>query len=658
MKQQLSRRLLQILETILNYDFADKDELLQTFSISKRTLYYDLSKLNNALLEMNLGMIQSGAIGFFIEKKNKDKIRDTFNLAYKGNYINRNHERLHIILIHLLKNDSILTIEKLEELLSVSRNTVVNDLKNVRGFLDDFDLILESQNGYVITGSEINRRALFSHVFNDYNYLFDSIDLDPQLLKLFDQVIDNEYNARYLTTFYRGFYHGVPINTSSINMYIRDCDVAVTAKEKLQCLTDTVICKDEIAFVSLMILDNLEIRSTFINVEPKKYEQWNQIVMCIIKEFERLSCIFIEQKVDLANKIIHHLIPFIVKSRLGIYYCNVIKDSIKSKYSVIYSLTRRAVLAYKDQFDGFLFNDDMLSYIVLYFGALLHDTSDFNRKPKLLIACNKGYATSQLLALQIAELFPNSEIVGVVRSAEICRYAGHYDFVITNEKEYSGENIINVESILTEYDKNELLFRISNLQINIRSKQVVVNHIIEKIEENAIIQNKPKLLSDIEFVLNNIDLKNNKFMPALTQIISMDVVQFEINECNWKQAIQLGSMPLLANNSINNSYVEDMISTVERIGPYFIIGDEFALAHASPDAGVNRLAISVTVFKNPVHVSDRQFRVLLILTPIDKKSHINIIADINQIIADDDKYAKIKGVQSKEELYELLKKRS
>jgi mannitol operon transcriptional antiterminator len=228
MKQQLSRRLLQILELILNYDFADKDELLQTFSISKRTLYYDLSKLNNALIEMNLGMIQSGATGFFIEKKNKDKIRDTFNLAYKGNYINRNHERLHIILIKLLKNDSILTIEKLEELLAVSKNTVVNDLKNVRRFLYDFELNLESQNGYVITGSEVKRRALFSHVFNDYNYLFDPVDIDSQLLKLFDQVIDNEYNARYLTTFYRDFYHGISIDTSSIDIYIRNCNIALT----------------------------------------------------------------------------------------------------------------------------------------------------------------------------------------------------------------------------------------------------------------------------------------------------------------------------------------------------------------------------------------------------------------------------------------------
>lgn len=655
MKQQLSRRLLQILELILNYDFVDKDELLQTFCISKRTLYYDLSKLNNALIEMNLGMIQSSATGFFIEKKSKDKIRDTFNLAYKGNYINRNHERLHIILIKLLKNESILTIEKLEELLVVSKNTVVNDLKNVRRFLYDFELSLESQNGYVIIGSEVKRRALFSHVFNDYNYLFNPVDIDSELLSLFDQVIDNEYNVRYLTTFYRDFYHGISIDTSSIDMYILNCDIALTAKESLQRLTETIISNDEIAFISLMILGNLEIRSTFISVESKRYEEWNQTVICIIKEFERLSCIFIEQKDALAQNIMHHLIPFIVKSRLGIYYCNVIKDSIKSKYSVIYSLTSRAILAFKDRFEGFLFNDDMISYIVLYFGALLHDTSDFNRKPKLLIACNKGYATSQLLALQIAELFPNSEIVGIVRSAEICRYAGHFDFVITNEKEYTGENIINVESILTESDKNELLFKISNLQINIRSKQVVINHIIDKIEENAIIQNKAKLLSDIESVISNIDLKNNKFMPALSQLITPDVVQVEVNECDWKNAIVLGSRPLLANNSINNSYVVDMISTIDRIGPYFIIGDDFALAHASPEAGVNRLAVSVTVFTKPVYVAERQFRVLLILTPIDKKSHINIIADINQIIADSDKYSRIKNVQTKEELLELLK---
>lgn len=653
-KQQLSRRLKLILEMILNNDCVDKDDLLHAFDISKRTLYYDLTKLNSALIEMKLGAIQSGSTGFYILDRNKEKIRDVFNLVYRKNYIFSNHERIYIIIILLLKNESGLTIERLEDYLSVSKNTVVSDLNNTRRYVKEFGITLESQNGYVIVGKEECRRALFSHVFNDYCYLFEPVTIDPQLLVVLEQVVDKDYTARYLTTFYRDFYKGNSVDVGGVKIYLEKFKDALSIKDSLQRVTEIDIQDDEVAFIALMILGNLEIITKFIEYEAEKFNRWNSVILSIIGEFERFSCIFIDQKNDLAKNIMYHLIPYIVKSRLGIYYGNVLKDAIKSKYSIIYSLTKKAICQYEDQFDGFLFNDDMISYIVLYFGALLHDTSDFNRKPKLLIACNKGYATSQLLALQIIELFPNSEIVGVVRLDEIDRYIGHFDFVITNDKNYIGENVINVESILTETDKNELLFMISNLQINIRSKQEMINHIISKVEENAIIQNKSKLFADIESVINNIDLKNNKFMPSLSHMLSTEVVQVVLDECDWRLALEIGSLPLLRNSSIKQTYLEDMISTIERIGPYFIIGDGFALAHGSPEAGVNRLAVSLTVFNNPVIVAEKQFNVLVILAPIDKKSHINIIADVNQIVADKDKYERIKNIQTREELLKLI----
>lgn len=57
--------------------------------------------------------------------------------------------------------------------------------------------------------------------------------------------------------------------------------------------------------------------------------------------------------------------------------------------------------------------------------------------------------------------------------------------------------------------------------------------------------------------------------------------------------------------------------------PYIIIGEDIAIPHAMPNAGVNRLAMSLLVVKNGVYFSEtEQVHFVIVIAPVDKEQHI------------------------------------
>jgi len=103
----------------------------------------------------------------------------------------------------------------------------------------------------------------------------------------------------------------------------------------------------------------------------------------------------------------------------------------------------------------------------------------------------------------------------------------------------------------------------------------------------------------------------------------------------WIEAIESAAEVLLADGTIEPSYFEAMIAAVHRYGPYIIVRPEVAIAHALPKDGVNALSVSAAFFDPPVAINDRQVKLMFVLAPVDKSSHLGIMKDFMQVISHD-----------------------
>lgn len=124
---------------------------------------------------------------------------------------------------------------------------------------------------------------------------------------------------------------------------------------------------------------------------------------------------------------------------------------------------------------------------------------------------------------------------------------------------------------------------------------------------------------------------------------------------SWALAIKQASEPLLEKNIIKESYVEAMINSVYKNGPYMIIMPHIALAHARPEDGVNKNGISFLKLKTPViFPQENDVDIIIVLAAKEDEGHLELMAELADLLVDDEKTEAIRRAHNKNQIKEIL----
>ncbi len=103
---------------------------------------------------------------------------------------------------------------------------------------------------------------------------------------------------------------------------------------------------------------------------------------------------------------------------------------------------------------------------------------------------------------------------------------------------------------------------------------------------------------------------------------------------SWIKALWEAGEPLLKAGSIEERYIDTIISQLQYYGPYMFITPGVILAHAKPEDGVMRLDASMTILRKPVIFTDfHKASVIIILAASDQESHLKILRDIAELFS-------------------------
>ena len=174
----ISTRCKKILYMIISTDgYVPLQQICEEFRLSKRSVYYELCKINDWLGEQGIPeaeVVRGKGITFSNEMKQRiETAMESGNTS--ANYIFSPMERIYFIICYIIHSKTAVSVEMLSENLQVSRNTIFNDMRVVVKQLQDYDLHLEyeSKKGYVIKGDCIRIRALFILYFSMLRPLYD-----------------------------------------------------------------------------------------------------------------------------------------------------------------------------------------------------------------------------------------------------------------------------------------------------------------------------------------------------------------------------------------------------------------------------------------------------------------------------------------------------
>lgn len=140
-------------------------------------------------------------------------------------------------------------------------------------------------------------------------------------------------------------------------------------------------------------------------------------------------------------------------------------------------------------------------------------------------------------------------------------------------------------------------------------------------------------------------------------IINKDVVDINVEVENWEGAVKSAGDILVKNNKAKEEYIEAMIATVKKIGPYIVMAPGIAMPHARPEFGVIDCGISIITLKEPVNFGNKEFdpvKLIFALCAKESESHIELLKDLSVILDDDEVIEKCSHIETKEELIEIL----
>lgn len=669
----LDSRSQSILNALLNAnDYITVMQLSHILNVSKRSIYYDLCKINDWLTSLNIHEIHfERSKGLFLTQQQKDIISSLSNRQVPKSYFQfLPLERISIIICKLLAFKDAINVDELMVMCLVSRNTVIADMNIVKTELSHFDLKLvsEKRNGYRVRGNVIKKRAVFLFYFN-------------KIISLYHRHVLNFINYDVVSQYYS------KLQNIESKLETRYVDGTLTSLAVLLSLTDDVLSdasfKDievqsvietreyifvrqefeffdskEIIYIAIHLLGSRIQVTPSLKISSKMDQELYELTRNLITEFERIACIEFSGRQEIERAIFVHLKMSIYRFRFGIQIANPLVNQIKSNYPELFEITRD-VMQYVSKSIGLPISDNETAYLALHFGG--HMKAGKHQKVKMNIAlyCPESQASLKMIQKEIEALSNDVVFFPITSPEDVSLIENNLDLLISTINVNVKCPFMKVNPILSEEDKANLLMKLSK-HVNIDLNQYFIEGVISMISKYVAPSNYKQLRQELSSFFKS-QIKRSNFMalqknPSIIEVCDIKDIQVFKNSVDWKESIRMSAQPLVDEGKITIEYVEHMINNIVRNGPYIYLEPGLAIAHSRPEDGVFGLGLSVGIFPKGVHFSEELVAtVILVLAPIDHETHLRILREIMAFFGVQTNYERFISVKKSEQAYQVLK---
>ena len=645
-----------LLNIIEHSSGVSPSELCETFDVSRRTIYNDFNKINEWLIYNNfdsLEYIKSTNIIVF-KDSNKDLIK--IHSLLNNQYYLSPEERVYIIICEVINRPNILGIEYFTELLKVSKNTVVSDLKDVTVLLEQFSLKLlhKNKHGYYIQGKSFIQCSVFFSFFlkiidiyrnNSINYEYkDQVESLYNKLKEIENNLDTKYVLGTLFAI-ANFFANSSCRSLEIMFSNKDkIEISKTREYKLCCEYLSNFDEDEIYYIALLLLGSrLQTSNLILSNETEKDAY--KYAELLVNEFERVACISINDKINIINSLTIHLKTSLYRYYYGIHLENPMLENIKTEYSQLFEITKKSCEKLEHEL-GTPISEGEIAYITLHFGKAIHNAQ---APLKILILCPDGISTGSMLLQEIRLLCP------LAHSIDIKPYSNDiitddYNVVISTIFLETKNNFIKVNPILTNNDRREILKLCFNNGYNNQFNYKSIIDLARKYIDKDKIHKFSKELEDILF--NAVTTQNENIINYLNH----KYIKIIDKEYNFYDAIKLASIPLIEDHIIEERYVSNIIDKCNKYGPYMFINNDVILACSKVEDGSLKLGFSLYLFKNAFKYDDtRNVKIVIVLSTTDPSSHFGILEGIYNLFTHENIIEKFDLCKDEYEIINMIK---
>ncbi|MGX0331510.1 PTS sugar transporter subunit IIA [Staphylococcus cohnii] len=141
------------------------------------------------------------------------------------------------------------------------------------------------------------------------------------------------------------------------------------------------------------------------------------------------------------------------------------------------------------------------------------------------------------------------------------------------------------------------------------------------------------------------------------EILSSDKVQVLEQVESWREAINIAASPLREQGYFQQAYIDDMIHSVEKLGPYIVIAPEIAIAHARPNNNVRKIGLSLLKLNQHINFSEEGHyaSLVFVLSAIDNEGHLEVLRSLATTLCNQQTVNNLLKAQTSSEIINIFK---
>lgn len=660
-------------------------DLAEMFKVSSRTIRYDIEQINDYLKENHLQPLNLGKQGVINTQADITKARES--LSEEGFYSFKlsREERVCFSAVMMICSDDYITLSEIADQLFVSRSTIIQDLEHIKSFFRERHLYVlsHSNKGLLLEGREIDKRNLLIDMIQSENSIFKvepifqhltqclskNLKIDLEDISMIEKIINEAEHiyGRFLTDqsfvqlrnyFQLSLYrlrkaHYVEYGDDKNSKW----DMAKGMIDQIQQFIVKEIPDTEIYYVASVLNRMKYIKKTTSNKEIVKMQVITRnFIEKISKDIHRNlqgDYIFYEN-------LINHLESTF--STLGDRFAiNSVVDEVLQRYPEVKQATERNVYVF-EEYVGRKLSEEEIVYIVVHICAAIERNKNETVRYSVVLVCNGGIGTSQLLLARLEKFF-HLDVIDIIPAHDIENMnMDDVDAVIsTISLEGKGIEYIQVDPLLTDEDCIRVGEKLSKIHPKVSEKETIseenqdslksletIKDILEEDEEEIAIG---KIKSVIESFFQK------KEETTLSDLLPAQAIQIGVECSDWKGAIEASAKYLLKNGAINENYIKAMIKNVMENGPYIVVAPGFALPHEALNAGASKVGMSLIRLKTPVPFGKKEMDPIewvCCLSAINKETHLKAMFQLVNLFYNQSFRKQIKECKTGEEIYKII----
>ncbi len=330
-------------------------------------------------------------------------------------------ERVSYLLLRLVNSDDYLKIDDLADELYISRNTISIDLKRVEQTLMDYNLSLERRPAYGcrLAGKETDRRRLLV-------YIKDCIQEEiPDTENRIQEIIGTEFKKivdKYQLDFVESNFQNIVLH-----LYIsyRRLQAGYALEDKISDeleidehtygivkeLTDRLgeilhVCytEAETRYIALHFLGKQSLHHNGFSGNLVVSGEIIATVDEMLNEVYEMFKLDFRQNLELRLRLYEHLVPLEIRLRYGLRLKNPLLAYVQADYPFPFMIADCACKVLNRKYRKELSADE-IAYIAILFALEMEYFETKSKKKKILLVCNSGKVTAQLIAVRYQKEF-------------------------------------------------------------------------------------------------------------------------------------------------------------------------------------------------------------------------------------------------------------